>query len=301
MKTTRNAFIRLLLATCTLTAHAGLYTQQTVVAILSSDLRPYQTAYAGFRQALGYEVKLIISEDHPVTLSSQTRVVLAFGGKASLYVYPRRVRLVYCMAPGVVVDQAHYDHPPIRIEMSPHPNRLLATMKQLQPNLRRLGVFWISDPMKLYVKALKAAGERHRITIVASSLASSEALPDALRASLEGGVDALWLPPDPMLISRDSFATLKEFSWSNAIPLYVPTAGLARQGALAAIGCNFRQVGETAAHVAQRLLQESMEAGVVYPKHYEVTVNLTVAQHLGLKNPHMGLKHSGDFLLEVIR
>jgi len=70
--------------------------QGQVTAVLSSDLGPYGEAYAGFVEAFGQPVTQINLKNDRLQLSADTRVVVAFGGKAALLDYPEDVTLIYC-------------------------------------------------------------------------------------------------------------------------------------------------------------------------------------------------------------
>src|SRR5687768_1758525 len=72
-----------------------------VVVLLASDRLPYQQALDGFTREFGKSVSVVKLKGQAETLPSDTRVVVALGGKAALQRIPEDAMLVYGMAPGV--------------------------------------------------------------------------------------------------------------------------------------------------------------------------------------------------------
>lgn len=255
---------------------------QEVVAVLSSDLAPYREAYQGFEAALGRPASLIdLQAGHP-RIGRDTHVVVAFGSKAAMEEYPRHAALVYCMAPGTVLDPGQRQGPTVKISMLPPAGKVVSVLKEIQAPLKHLAVLWVVDTMADYAAQLQQAGSQLQIGIEAEQLHSVDELPERLRRLIGEGVEALWLPPDPLLISAGSFAVLREFSRANKIPLYAPTAGFAEEGAIAAVGTSFAQNGRTAAAAVLEILAGREVPAEIYPDECEITLNLGAAAEVGL-------------------
>ncbi len=279
----RSARAACLLAWCCL--WAGAAGAQEVVAVLSSDLAPYREAYQGFAAALGQPVTQVNLQTGHLRIGRDTRVVVAFGGKAAMAEYPEDLTLVYCMAPGTILAPDQRQGTTIRINMLPPADQVVGTLKDLQPPLKNLAILWVTDTMNDYAAQLQRAGEARGLEVAAEHLRYPDQLPDSLRRLVSKGVEALWLPPDPLLINAGSFALLREFSRANKVPLYAPTAGFAEEGAVAAVGVSFAQNGRTAAEVALEILAGHQAPAEVYPDEYEITLNLGAAAALGIRFP----------------
>jgi hypothetical protein len=255
---------------------------QEVVAVLSSELRPYLEAYEGFEEKMGRPVPSVNLNAGRPEIGRNTRVVVAFGSKAVIEDYPEHVALVYCMAPGAEIETSDRQMPIVAVHMLPEPQIVVARLKFIQPALKRLAVLWILGAMDGYVEQLRQAAAKIGVELLVEHLDSAADLPNRLRALAGAGVDALWVPPDPLLINAQNFAVLKDFSWANDAPLYVPTAGLVESGGVASVGTSFRQIGQTAAAVTLRVLQGQNVAAAVYPKRAETTLNTAAAARTGL-------------------
>ena len=107
-------------------------------------------------------------------------------------------------------------------------------------------------------------------------------LPDHLRR-LRTRIDALWISPDPRLITPQNFNLIKEFCLSNRIAFYVPTVELVEQGAAAAVASSFDQIGRSAAQAAKDLLAGTALDDQVYPEKQYVALNVKLAADYGLR------------------
>lgn len=258
---------------------------QEVVAVLSSELGPYLEAYGGFRARLGYPVPVVSLSAGQPRIGSRTRVVVAFGSKAAQEKYPDEVTLIYCMAPGTMPKGDERSGPTVHVSMLPQAERLMGALKEIQPRMRRLAVCWMLEGFATYREQLAGAAETLGVELVGSSLGSVDELPDRLRALMGKQVDALWLPPDPLLINAQSFAILREFSRANDVPLYAPTAGFVAEGAVASVAVSFVQVGQKAAALVEQLLAGETLPQNVYPEECEISLNLEAAADSGLRVP----------------
>lgn len=274
-----------ILVICLCLATGATGSAQEVMAVISSDLKPYLEAFEGFGEAFGRPVPFVNLEKEGLRVGPGVHVVVAFGGKAALEHYPDQATLVYCMAPGIRLRPADRKGPLVRVQMLPRPGSALVKLKEIQPGLRRLEVLWTSDGIEDYLQEMQQVSPSLGVEVLVERLNGPDDLPDRLRALVGGRVDALWLSPDPLLVNSQSFSILREFSWSNDIPFYAPTAGLVEKGAVASVSTSFREIGRTAAMAVQRALAGTLSQGEVYPERSEVIVNMTAAANAGLRIP----------------
>lgn len=251
-----------------------------VVAVLSSATGPYQAAFDSFVKTLGRETATIrLPGQLP---AAPARVIVAFGGEAALQTYPKSSTLIACLTPGLVGSVIH-KAPFVFIAMKPAPMRLLSELRRVQPGLKRLAVLSHTRDMTSYLADLKRAGAALGVEIIAPTARGPDDVPDALRALLADKADAVWLAPDPSLVTSESFQTIKQFSWDNGIPFYAPTRGLAAAGAAAAVSVSPEEVGRLAAELARRAMAGDTLPEIVYPARTSLTVNLQSARKSGLR------------------
>ena len=257
---------------------------QEVVAVFSSDLQPYRDAYAGFVHALGDSVPIHLTDQlHAVT--DETQVVVTFGSRAAMAAYPDQVARIHCLAPAAFSETAHRSGVDVRIHMLPTARQVMASLKRVQPSMKRLAVLWILREPAVFFDELEHAAREWSVEFVGEALESTDDLPIRLRSLMHRQIDAIWLPPDPLLISPRSLSTVKEFAWSNDVAFYAPTAGFVEAGAVASIAPSFRQIGTAAAEIALQVLQGRSVPSEVYPPGSELTLNVAAAQRCGLTLP----------------
>lgn len=260
-----------------------------VVAVLSSGGGAYLEAFSAFQAAYGAEVTYFdVSREKPA-LPPGTKVVVAFGTKAATYPYPPGTDIVYCMAPGAFVPQQGRQGRTIKISMVPDMRLTISKIKQTYPQLRRLRAFWMVPGFGAYADDLKKAGEAVGVEVTPVKVEKIDDLPGILRGGL-GGMDAFWLPPDPLLISPESLMIFREFSWNNRIPMYATTKGLVREGACASVGISFAESGAAAAANARALLAGENPPPVFFTDKIELVLNASAAKRCGLQFPQEAIK-----------
>jgi len=254
------------------------------VAVLSSESGAYLEAFSAFQAAHGASVRYSDASSEKPVFSPETKTVVAFGSKAASRHYPSRLNVVYCMAPGFLLNPEGREGRTVSINMIPDFPRILSKLKEIQPALKRLRVFWMMPGFAPYMETIKAEGARLGVEVTPVRAADAEALPGLLRGGL-GQMDAFWLPPDPFLVSPESIMILREFSWSNSIPFYGSTKGIARESAAASVGTSFADIGGAAAEAVKALQAGRATAPVIFPDKVELTLNASAAKKCGLEFP----------------
>lgn len=258
---------------------AGFVRTSEVVAVLSSDSYYYEEAFNGFREAFDRDVTVLYLNKGALDIGKTTKIVVTFGGKAALQSYPEEIQVINCLA-SVSFERGRH----MVIQMMPAPHLLLSKIKEIQPTIKRLAVFWMSDFMRDYVQRMEQASFAFDVKIISEKLVDAVELPDELR-KISGKVDAIWLPSDPLLVTVRNFTMIKDFSWANGVPFYVPTIGLAEKGATGAVYVSYQEMGRLAALEARKVLSGESTGDEIFPEALEVTVNLTAAKKAGLEVP----------------
>jgi ABC-type uncharacterized transport system substrate-binding protein len=99
-------------------------------------------------------------------------------------------------------------------------------------------------------------------------------------------VDALWLPPDPMLLGDEARRYLLAETLKAGKPVYGFSSALVQEGALVSNGADFASIGEQAAELVGRLLGPEKGARIEFTiPRAELTINRKVAGRLKLEIP----------------
>ncbi len=261
---------------------AGFANDQ-VVLVLGSSLAPYLQAQEGFLEnSDGLPVERRRVDENLMTLPG-CRVVVAIGGKAAIKPYPSNVAVVAILAPGIT-EPTHPVSQFVRIRTIPSPKRLLETLKRLPRPNDRIGMLSMSKNSMAYGDELLLLGRQDQLSIQVEALDDPSDLPQMLR-KLAGRLDTLWVPPDPLLLTPQSFELLKEFATSNKIVLWVPTHGLVMKGAAGSLAPSFREMGKEAARVVKSLQQKQPVDDEIYPQISELAVNAAAFKEINRKLP----------------
>ena len=254
---------------------------ERVLVLAGSDTRAYREAVDAFASSYGPDVDVVFLSKDPAIAVGGRRTVVAFGGQAAMKAAEAR-HLVYCMAPGTSLKCREGGRRRARVGLLPPPAEVVSAIRFLQPAVKGIAVLWSSPAFEAEAKNVKEAGERLGISVASTRVRDARGLPEVLR-DLAGKVGAVWLMPDPLLVTRGNFTIMKAFSWGNDMPLYVATEGLVAHGATASIGATFAQVGERAAEVARKIERDGAEVGCEHRVRGVVTLGKASAEKAGLR------------------
>jgi putative tryptophan/tyrosine transport system substrate-binding protein len=248
-----------------------------IVAVLSSDTAPYKEALEGLKAAAGPVDSAVLPALPDVSGAS---VIVTFGGEAALKKYPAAAALVAALLPDPKLKPQH-DGALTRVALLPDPAVLLGKIKALNPGVSSLAVFDVGGAYSDYLNNMKAAGAGIGIAVNIKRIDSIADLAGKL-PGLKGTVQALWLPPDPLVMNQATFSLLSTFCSAAKIALVAPVAALARAGAFAGISPSFSDVGKAAGKAALAYTGGANPGELVYPSHVQTVLNTNVAALIGV-------------------
>jgi putative ABC transport system substrate-binding protein len=174
----------------------------------------------------------------------------------------------------------------------------LAAFRLVNPRAVRIGAIYSeANTGSQVAEASKAAGVV-RLNLVVKPVASERDVPEALRALLKGGdaVDALWIPPDPILLGDESRRYILAETLKAGKPVYSFSAALVAEGALASNGPDMVSIGEQAGELVNRLAAgEKGRIEMLIPRA-ELVVNKKIADKLKIEITIDALKAAGKVL-----
>ena len=263
------------------------------IAILKSGpLAPYEAVARSFHAAWTGEVQdLTLEGQDPDALagrlqSSPLDVIVAVGLRAATFARDRlpRVPMVFCAVPnyevhdlsGTWITGIGFDVPE---------RAALRALKDAVPEVTRVGVL-VGPEETAFLRSARVAAAANGLTLIEARVANRAELAPAARG-LVGKVDALWLPPDPQVASRETFDFLLELSLRERKPLLVFSESLVRSGALLSVSPDYEWVGLHAAESVRRVLagERAGDIPVTPLKRSRVVVNEATARAIGRQLP----------------
>lgn len=264
------------------------WAEATGVAVLTdSRVSQYREALQAAKEVLRDAPVLEVSAED---ISQQVEraapaVVLAIGQKALLVAQKSGLPVVYCMVLGAAAVSTR-NVTGLRLEVAPEAQ--LEAWHRVHPQARRLGVIYDPRNFSGYVQDAQKAAAARGVRLVLKPVV--EAL--KVRAALEeiaGDIDALWLLPDPQLISADMFNFLLVFTLERKLALFGFFESFTRLGALAAMAPDYAAIGRQAARLSQEVAAKPAETRLPLPPSLlspgVLTINAKTARQLGIDLP----------------
>ena len=205
----------------------------------------------------------------------------------SMVLYPEQSRFVG--VPGREVTGASLDIPL---------DTQFATLRRLLPKAKRLGVLYHPTETGRIVEDARSIAPRHGFQLDARTVNEPAAAEGAF-GQLIGQVDALWTVADSHVFSPQSTSSLILASIRSGVPMFGLSVSHVRSGAVAAISCDYADIGEQTAELALRVLRGEKASTIppTVPRKTRFALNLKTAERLDLR-PAQELI---DEAVEVIR
>jgi putative ABC transport system substrate-binding protein len=163
----------------------------------------------------------------------------------------------------------------------------LEMLKELVPNLTRVGVFWHPENpySALATKEVQGAARALGVRILAVRLRGPADLDTALTTLKRDRVEALVL--HGYVATLQNRAPIIQFAAANRLPVIYPVREYVEEGGLLSYGANVADISRRAAHYAHRILKGAKPADlpVEQATTVELVVNRKTAAALGLAIP----------------
>jgi putative ABC transport system substrate-binding protein len=168
----------------------------------------------------------------------------------------------------------------------------LAVFRLVNPRGVRVGVIFNEANTGRLVQEARAAASVVRLVLVERPVAADKDVPEALRSLLKGteAIDALWIPPDPILLGEEARRYILGETLKAGRPVYGFSAALVSEGALVSDGPDVPSTGEQMGELVNRLAGgEKGKVDMLIPKA-ELVINKKVADKLKIEIPSDALR-----------
>jgi ABC-type uncharacterized transport system substrate-binding protein len=161
----------------------------------------------------------------------------------------------------------------------------LAVFRMVNPRAVRIGIVHSAHTARHAEEAQRSAPVL-RVVVTTRAVESERDLPGALNALFSGeeAVDALWVPPDPVLLADTARRLLFTESQRAGRAVYGFSSALMADGALASNGPELASIGQEAAGLVDRLAAGERNLELRAPRA-ELVVNVRAAERLKIQIP----------------
>ena len=167
----------------------------------------------------------------------------------------------------------------------------LAAFRAVNPRGARIGVVFNPGNTGRLVEEADRAAALLRIALVPRPVNAVGEIPQAVRSLLSGDtIDAVWLPPDPMLLGDETRRFLLTETAKAGKPVYAFSASLVSEGALASNGPDFASIGQQVGELVNRLASGERARIEFQVPRAELVINNRIAGRLKVAIPPDVLK-----------
>ncbi|MDD5223407.1 MAG: ABC transporter substrate-binding protein [bacterium] len=267
-----------------------------VFILQSSNLEVYSEVVAGVQEVYP-QAKVACLPGDPAkndALIEQLRhfqpsAILAIGAPAAstLREKIKDIPIVYCM----ISDPGRYDLSGNNISgvsLKIRTQEQLQLFKKALPAIRRIGVLCDPGVSGQTIAEARTAAKDLNLLLIEKTVTRQTEIADSLNEII-WGVDALWMIPDPTVVSKESFQYLLEASISRRLPLFTFSDVFVKRGALLALAPDYPSIGRQAGQLIQKILQGQSPGGIplvyaqgslVINRHTAQTLNIPLASDL---------------------
>lgn len=258
-----------------------------VLIVQSSRNSAYEEVLKGFRNTLRSSERLIVLTDYAeadivrIVREDQPRLVLALGDRAlKATKNVRQTPIIAMMALGIHdKSSARTNLTGVGMYIAPRPYLNLCQ----NMNAKRVGVIYNAAKSEWYLRQARQEARRQNIELVLREVSSPKETLSQL-SSMAGVVDAVWMLPDSVAITRETLEAYMRFSHENRIPLVSFADAYLGLGAAAALELDRLDLGRQAGEMASALLNGTSvsKLPLSQPRRAVYKTNRSVLKNLGV-------------------
>ncbi len=175
----------------------------------------------------------------------------------------------------------------------------LRLLRQLGPQVRRVGLVFNEAKTGYLVKQAKALASEMGIQLLARSATSPGEAVHAVDSLQQEGIDAFWFLPDEILLATAVSKHVFLVAHRNGIPILGISERQAKMGAMLALSfASSEDIGRQAGELANAILAGTRASEVPYTqaRRVSLTVNLRAARKLGVEIPESILVAANELI-----
>jgi putative ABC transport system substrate-binding protein len=209
----------------------------------------------------------------------EVRMVIAIGSEALAAVRAHNAGIPVIAS--MVMHPVDPDSLRGQVDLALPVGTLLAEVKLLLPQRRRVGIIRSRAHASQTAAAVEAAARQHGYTAVVVDCDGPADLLQAL-AALKGRVDLVLCPPDPDLYNSVTIKPLILASLEHRLPIVGFSAAFVRAGAVVGVYPDYREIGRQTGELAWRILRGEDGNHEEGPRKVNAAINQRVAHLLGV-------------------
>lgn len=159
-------------------------------------------------------------------------------------------------------------------------------LTELVPSAKRLTILYTSSETnsELQAKQAEEIAKKAGFTVNIKTVSSSNEIQQVVESAV-GDTDALYIPTDNLLAS--SMGVVTQVANAAKIPVIAGEENQLKNGALATVGVNYKELGKQTAAMAVRILngEKPADMPIEYAQNNALAINFDTAKAIGLEIP----------------
>ena len=271
-----------------------------IAVIVSADVDAYQEALRGFKETIGhrivaeYDMEGDFDRGREILEEIRSKVkpdlILAVGVWALQVIVNEPVDLpvVFTMVlnpPSILSGEARNI---TGASMNVPVDQSIKLLKQLDPEIRRIGVIYNRARTGYLVTQAKVVAQEEQIQLITRDVLSGKEAIQAVNSLHQDGTEIFWILPDQTVLAPKVVEYMLLFSYRNKIPLLGLSERQAQMGALLSLSFGSSEdIGRQSAELSNAILAGRPAGAIPFTtaRTIKVTVNLKAAKKLGLEIP----------------
>lgn len=274
----------------TLCAHPSVC-EAKILVVKSDALPQYEAPIQAFAASIDDAVEIIDIQGsrergerllRSAATDGKVRGIFALGTQAAYL--SKRILPSVPMSFAMVLnwDQYQFDGPTTGVSVEIPVDVLFTRFRLLLPHATRIGLIHSERVSEQRLAAARSAARALGMTLVEEKVRFADDVPGAYRR-IRSAIDALWMPTDPLVVTRDNFRYLSQRCAKDDVAFLAFSENFVRAGALLSISPDYATMGSQAAVLLERTITTpTSPAEIQAPLGSSLVINAEVAEEIGV-------------------
>jgi putative ABC transport system substrate-binding protein len=279
-------------------------TQTKIAVLFSSDIKPYQESFEGFKDFFAdEETTLLVSEYHlekqppeliiQQILTANPDLVLTIGPQATMLAKKeiKKTPVIFSM----ILGFRNINNPNFTGVYLDLPSRIkLENLKRILPEAKRIGVIYSSKFAPVVSKILMECDEM-KYQLIGRQVRTGKEFKEAFKDICEK-IDYFLMLPDTKIYIKQSVKYLFLEGIRRKLPIIGLSSAFTKAGAFASLESNYYESGKLAGSIALMIKNGANPSNIlpIEPEHAKLSINLLVAERLGISIPSHIIEESSE-------
>lgn len=277
---------------------------QKIAVLVNENVKIYALIYSGIHEKVKGDIREFnLKRGSLQTLEAIQRydpdILVAVGSKSALWAY-HKVEDVPVVASGVINQsnpEIFQNMPGVSLDF---PIRsYLNLIQTFIPDKRHVSVLYHPVKGKKLLDEIARSIRGSDLMVLAEKIRKQKDVSKGIQNLEKMGSKVFLVTFDPLIMNRESYKYLVQYTITRGISLIVPSKSLLKNGGLVSLEADYGDIGRQTGKIVNRILGDASLAGSLRlepPEQKNIGVNLKVARALNIDLSPLALKKASFVL-----